>query len=85
MQLMKNHCLSATDLQKPFSAFRTTYDWSPHSPYLNSLDFWLWGAAKGSVFANKPGNLIQLELNVTKLHPATPTGETLVKVGQYLE
>ena len=62
-------------------ALGTTYEWSPHSPDLNPLDFWLWGAAKGSVFANKPENLFQLKQNVANyIQEVRP--ETLVKVGQ---
>jgi len=33
-------------------ALVTTHDWEPHNPDLNPLDYWFWGADKGSVHAN---------------------------------
>ena len=45
-------------------ALGTSHEWAPHSPDLNPLDFWLWGAAKGAVYANKPATLAQLKQNV---------------------
>ena len=38
--------------------------WAPHSPDLNSLDYWFWGACKDSVYHNKPGSLEELRLSV---------------------
>ncbi|KAF0304743.1 Chitotriosidase-1 [Amphibalanus amphitrite] len=40
--------------------------WVPHSPDLNPLDFWFWGACKDSdsVYHNKPGSLQELRLSV---------------------
>ncbi|XP_076041907.1 histone-lysine N-methyltransferase SETMAR-like [Oratosquilla oratoria] len=42
-------------------SFRTTHEWAPHSPDLNPLDFWFWGASKGEVYTNKPTTLDQLK------------------------
>ena len=49
-------------------AFQIPYDQFPHKTrvgshrtYLNSLDFWFWGASKGEVYANKPTSLDQVE------------------------
>ena len=62
-------------------ALGTTHEWAPHSPDLNPLDFWLWGAAKGCVFANKPKTLDQLKINISSyIRDVTP--ETSWKVGQ---
>ena len=38
-------------------ALGTDHEWSPHSPNLNPLDFWLWRAAKRTIFADKPRSL----------------------------
>ncbi|KAF0307609.1 hypothetical protein FJT64_021099 [Amphibalanus amphitrite] len=40
--------------------------WAPHSPDLNPLDYWFWGACKDSdsVYHNKPGSLEELRLSV---------------------
>ena len=59
----------------------TRYEWSPHSPDLNPLDFWLWGAAKGSIYANKPDTLAQLKRNVRNYIQQVPI-DILTKVGQ---
>ena len=42
-------------------ALGTSYDWTPHSPDLNPLDYWFWGAAKGSVCVNCPTTLDDLK------------------------
>ena len=57
------------------------HEWSPHSPDLNPLDFWLWGAAKGAVYADKPETLAHLKQNVIN-YVQQVTAETLCKVGQ---
>ncbi|KAF0288040.1 hypothetical protein FJT64_013556 [Amphibalanus amphitrite] len=43
--------------------------WAPHSPDLNPLDYWFWGACKDSdsVYHNKPGSLEELRLSVEQL------------------
>ncbi|KAF0300436.1 hypothetical protein FJT64_027066 [Amphibalanus amphitrite] len=40
--------------------------WVPHSPDLNPLDYWFWGACKDSdsVYHNKPGSLEELRVSV---------------------
>ena len=59
----------------------TAHEWAPHSPDLNPLDFWLWGAAKDTVYAGKPKTLVQLKQNVERyLHQVGP--ETLTKVAE---
>ena len=58
----------------------TVHEWAPHSPDLNPLDFWLWGAAKGSVYADKPATLTQLKRNVAG-YMERVSHETLRKVG----
>ena len=37
---------------------------SPHSPELNPLNYWFWGACKHSVYRNKPGGLDEPCLSV---------------------
>ena len=39
-------------------------EWAPHSPDLNRLDFWLWGAAKDSDYKFRPANLNLLKERV---------------------
>ena len=62
-------------------ALGTTHDWAPHSPDLNPLDYWFWGAAKGSVYANCPATLDDLKKEVSDYLQAVPR-ETYRKVGQ---
>ena len=45
-------------------SLNTDHEWAPHSPDLNPLDFWFWGAAKGKVYANRPQSLADLKQNV---------------------
>ena len=45
-QLFRNHLV----------ALGTAHDWASHSPDLNPLDYWFWGAAKGSVYTNHPAS-----------------------------
>ena len=42
----------------------TDHPWAPHSPDLNPLDFWLWGAAKDVVYKSKPATLAELRNSV---------------------
>jgi len=45
-------------------ALGTDHEWSQHSPDLMVLDFWLWGAAEQSIFADKPMCLDDIKQNV---------------------
>ena len=45
-------------------ALGTDVEWAPHSPDLNPLDFWFWGAAKEAVYKFRPDNLNQLKQSV---------------------
>lgn len=47
-------------------ALGTDHPWSPHSPDLNPLDFWLWGAAKDVVYKDRPVNLNDLKTKITE-------------------
>ena len=62
-------------------ALGTTHDWAPHNPDLNPLDYWFWGAAKGSVYTNHPATLDDLKQEVSDYIQAVPH-ETCRKVGQ---
>ena len=46
-------------------ALGSQYEWAPHSPDLNPLDFWLWGATKDEVYKSRPETLEQLKQKVT--------------------
>uniref|UniRef100_UPI00358F7504 uncharacterized protein isoform X2 n=1 Tax=Myxine glutinosa TaxID=7769 RepID=UPI00358F7504 len=70
-QLFRNHLV----------ALGTAHDWAPHSPDLNPLDYWFWGAAKGSVYVNHPATLDDLKQEVSGYLQAVPH-ETYRKVGQ---
>uniref|UniRef100_A0A8C4Q5Y6 DUF4817 domain-containing protein n=1 Tax=Eptatretus burgeri TaxID=7764 RepID=A0A8C4Q5Y6_EPTBU len=59
----------------------TIHEWAPHSPDLNPLDYWFWGAAKGSVYANHLATLDDLKQDVSKSLQAV-SHETGKKVGQ---
>ena len=61
-QLFRNHLAS----------LGTAHDWAPHSPDLNPLDNWFWGAAKGSVYANHPATLDDLKQEAS-LPPGSAT------------
>ena len=43
------------------------FPWSPNSPDLNPLDFFLWGYCKDSVYKNSPGTLDELKAEVETL------------------
>ena len=45
-------------------ALGTDHEWAPHSPDLNPMDFWLSGAAKQTVFIDKPTTLDDIKQNV---------------------
>ena len=62
-------------------ALGTTHDWAPRRPDLNLLDFWFWGAAKGSVYANCPATLDDLKQEVSDYLQAV-SHETYRKIGQ---
>ena len=70
-QLFRNHLV----------ALGTAHDWAPYCPDLNPLDFWYWGAAKGSVYANLPTTLDDLKQEVSDYLQAVPH-ETYREVGQ---
>ena len=62
-------------------ALSTAHDWAPHSPDLNPLDYWFWGAAKGSGYTNRPATLDDLKQAVSDYLQAV-LHETDRKVGQ---
>ena len=71
-------------LRGPFStrllALGIDHEWFPHSPDLNPLDFWLWGAAKQTIFADKPKSLDDIKQNVIHyIQHVSP--QTVWKVG----
>ena len=43
------------------------FPWSPNSPDLNPLDFFLWGYCKDSVYKNRPQTLDELKTEVETL------------------
>jgi hypothetical protein len=45
-------------------SLRTHQDWAPHSPDLNPLDSFSWGAAKNNVYSQKARDLGQLKAEV---------------------
>ena len=62
-------------------ALSTHHEWSSHSPDLNPLDFWLWGAAKQFIFAEKSRCLDDIKENVAHyIQQVSP--QTARKVGQ---
>ena len=69
-------CDTITFLQQLFRnrlvALGTTHDWAPHSPDLNPLDYWFWGAAKGSVYTNRPATLDDLKQEVSDYLQTVP-------------
>ena len=42
--------LLKTIFRRRLVALGTDVEWAPHSPDLNPLDFWFWGAAKEAVY-----------------------------------
>ena len=40
-------------------------EWAPHSPDLNPLDFFFWGAAKSEIYKKSPRNLAELKNSVS--------------------
>ena len=65
-------------------ALGTAHDWAPHSPDLTPLDYQLWGAAKGSLYANCPATLDDLKQVVSHYLQALPH-ETAGKLDRTLE
>ena len=41
-------------------------EWSPHSPDLNPLDYFLWVFLKDRVYGNKPQTIQELKLSIEK-------------------
>ena len=52
-------------VHKKVIALESDKQWAPHSPDLNPLDFWLWGAAKNSVYKSRPETLEELKDSVS--------------------
>ena len=69
-QLFRNHLV----------ALGTAHNWAPHSPDLNPLDYWFWGATEDTVYTNHPVTLDDLK-QVSYCLQAVPH-ETYRKVGQ---
>ena len=59
-------------------SLQTEHEWALHSPDLNPLDFWFWGASKGVVYTNKPHTLVQLKQNM-ETYTAEVTNDTWKK------
>ena len=60
LDLLKSHFGRRTIGQK------LAFEWSPHSPDLNPLDFFFWGALKNQVYENRPTSLADIKENVEK-------------------
>ena len=62
-------------------ALGTDHEWYPHNADLNTLDFWLWGATKQTIFADKPRSLDDIKQNaIHYIQHIWP--QTVRKVGQ---
>ena len=46
---------------------RTNHPWSPHSPDLNPLDFFLWGYMKNRVYENTPATIMELKEEIKRV------------------
>ena len=46
---------------------RLAVEWSPHSPDLSPLDFFLWGYVKSKAYANKPQTISDLKAAITQV------------------
>lgn len=55
-------------------------EWAPHSPDLNPLDFWFWGACKDNVYRNKRSSLEELRLSVEQ-YVREVSADTAERVG----
>jgi len=71
--------LLKTIFKRRLVALGTDVEWAPHSPDLNPLDFWLWGAAKEAVYRFRPDNLDFLKQRVAEYLRQIPP-ETFRKV-----
>ena len=49
--------------------------WSPHSPDLNTPDFYLWGYVKDRVYANNPQAIPDMKAGITAATRAIPREE----------
>ena len=58
-----------------FASPRCNPKWSPHSPDLNPLDFYLWGYLKDSVYEHNPQNIPDPKAAITKPIRAIPREE----------
>ena len=54
-------------------------EWPPRSPDLSSLDFFLWGYLKRTVYASRPKSIEQLKTSITSQCQSISTS-TLMKV-----
>ena len=70
-QLFRNHLV----------ALGTAHYRATHSPDLNPLDYWFWGAAKGSIYAKCSATLDDLKQEVSDYLQVVPN-ETYRKVGE---
>ena len=52
-------------------------EWSPHSPNLNPLDFYLWGYLKDKVYVNNPQAISDQKAALTAAIRAIPREECL--------
>ena len=43
---------------------KTEFEWAPHSPDLNPLDFFLWGYLKDCVYRESPGTITELKTSI---------------------
>ena len=57
----------------------TDFEWAPHSPDLNPLDFFFWGALKNQVYTGKPASLDEIKKNV-KAFARSVTHDTCKRV-----
>ena len=55
-----------------FASPRCNPKWSPHSPDLNTLDFYLWGYLKDRVYKHNPQTIPDLKAAITAAIRANP-------------
>ena len=48
-------------------SLKTDFNWAPHSPDLNPLDFFLWGHLKNRMYANSPETLADLKAEIKRV------------------
>ena len=62
-------------------SLKTDFEWAPHSPDLNPLDFFFWGSSKSEVYKSKPKSLEDLRENL-EVYARSVSIETCKKVMQ---